>query len=140
MSSITLRDEHSTLQLSLATFDTGDDDVYLVAEASTKGFVGRNASVGVSRRIWATFIGDFKKLETTRVGEARLISMSPADFELRVRSYDRARRMRITGFVGDYMISRDVTDVARVPFRIEIDPSTLGSLVAAFEQFVASRK
>ena len=138
MSSIILRDEHSTLRLSVASFDTGDDDVYLVAEASTKGFVGRNASVGVSRRIWDAFIGDLKKLETTRMGEARLVSMSPADFELCVRSYNQARHIRVAGFVGDYMISRDVTDVARVPFRIEIDPSTLGSLVTAFEQFVAS--
>ena len=118
----------------------GRDDVYLVAQASTKGFVGCNASVGVSRRIWAAFIGDVKKLETTRVGEARLISMSPADFELRVRSYDRARHICITGFVGDYMILRDVTDVPRVPFRIEIDPSTLASLVIASEQLVVSRE
>ena len=68
MSSITLRDEHSTLQLSQATFETGDDDVHLIAEASMKGFVGRNTSVGVSRRIWDAFVGDFKKLETTRTG------------------------------------------------------------------------
>lgn len=138
MSSIILRDEHSTLQLSVASFDTGDDDVYLIAEASTKGFVGRNASVGVSRRIWDAFIGDLRKLEITRMGEARLISMSPADLELRVGSYDGARHIRIAGFVGDYMISQDVTDVARVPFRIEIDPSTLASLVTAFEQLVVS--
>jgi len=138
MSSILLRDEHSTLQLSLATFDTGDDDVYLIAEASTKGFAGRNASIGVSRGIWDAFIGDFRKLGTTRMGEARLISMSPADLELRVGSYDRARHIRIAGFVGDYMISSDITDVARVPFRIEIDPSTVGSLVVAFEQLVAA--
>ena len=138
MSSITRRDEHSTLQLSLASFDTGDDDVYLVAEASTKGFVGRNSSVGVSRWVWDAFIADFKKLETTRMGEARLVSMSPADFELRVGSYDRARHIRAAGFVGDYMISRDVSDVARVPFRIEINPSTLASLVTALEQLVVS--
>ena len=136
MSSITLRDEHSTLQLSLASFDTGDDDLYLIAEASMKGFVGRNTSVGVSRSIWNTFVGDFKKLETTRTGEARLVSMSPADLELRVRSYDGARHIRVAGFVGDYMISKDVTDVARVPFRIEIDPSMLGLLIKEFEQLV----
>ena len=133
-----LRDDHSTLQLSLSTTDAGDGDVYLIAEASTKGFVGRNRSVGVTRRIWDAFIDDFKKLETTRQGEARLVSMSPADFELRVRSYDRARHISVAGFVGDYMISDNVTDVARVPFRIEIDPSTLGSLVTAFEQLVVS--
>ena len=138
MSSIILRDELSALQLSLATFGTGDADVYLIAEASMKGFVGRNTSVGVSRRIWDAFIGELKKLETTRTGEARLVSMSPADLELRIRSYDRGRHIRVAGFVGDYMIAKDVTDVARVPFRIEIDPSTLGSLVTAFEQLVVS--
>lgn len=132
-----LRDDHSAMQLSLSTGETGDDDVYLVAEVSTKGFVGRNSSVGVSRRSWDAFIGDLQKLETTRTGEARLISMSPADFELRICSYDRARHIRVAGFVGDYVVSRDVTDVARVPFRIEIDPSTLGSLVTAFEQLAA---
>ena len=131
-----LRDEHSTLQLSLSTHDTGDDDVYLIAEASTKGFVGRNTSVGVSRRSWDAFIADLQTLEATRTGEARLISMSPADFELQVRSYNGARHIRVAGFVGDYVISRDVTDVARVPFRIEIDPSTLAALVTAFEQLV----
>ena len=81
MSSVIPRDEHSSLPLSLAAFDTGDDEVYLSAEASMKRFVGRNTSVGVSRRIWNAFIVDLSKLETARAGEARLVSMSPAPSE-----------------------------------------------------------
>ena len=135
-----LRDEHSTLRLTLApdVEQGGFDDVHLVAEVFTGGFVGRNASVWASRPVWDAFLGNLHALARTRSGEARLISMSPADLEIRVHVYDRAGHVRVNGHVGDDVIWSDLTEVARVPFRIEVDPSTIVELVAAFEQLVTS--
>ena len=109
-------------------------------KVSAGDFVGRNASIWASRPVWDAFLGDLHAVARTRSGEARLISMSPADLEIHVRIHDRAGHVRVTGHVGDHMTWSDLTEVARVPFRIEVDPSTIVQLVAAFEQLTVSEQ
>jgi hypothetical protein len=68
-------------------------------------------------------------MEKARRGEALLESMSPQDLKCCVRVYDHAGHVVMTGHVGDALVDREYAEIARVPFRIEIDPSTLPDLV-----------
>jgi hypothetical protein len=135
-----IRDDAATLELKPGESIAGDEaasDVHCAAEISTPLFSGRNPSVWITKRAWATFITTLRALEIERTGEAQLESMSPADLAIHVHVYDRAGHIKITGHVGSDVIWRDGVDVSRLPFRIELDPTKLAAMIAGLEQVAA---
>jgi hypothetical protein len=138
---VIIRDEAATLELSLAERIPGDEaggDVHCAADVSTPLFSGRNPSVWISKNAWDTFITELRVLDLQRTGEARLVSMSPADLGIHFHVYDRAGHIKITGHVGSDVIWRDAVDVNRLSFRIELDPTKLGAVIRDLEQLAAA--
>jgi hypothetical protein len=135
-----IRDDAATLELEPVESIAGDEaasDVHCAAEVSTPLFSGRNPSVWIAKRAWDAFLTTLRALETERMGEAQLESMSPADLAIRVHVYDRRGHIKITGHVGSDVIWRDGVDVSRLPFRIELDPTKLAAMIAGLEQVAA---
>jgi len=132
-----LRDENATFELRRAegksTSALGAGDVHLAADVSTRFFCGRNSSLWVTEHVWSTFISDVRALARRRTGVARLLSMSPADLQVRLDVYDRAGHVRIMGHVGSDVIWRDGIGVSRIAFRIELDPANVAALVTELE-------
>jgi hypothetical protein len=110
----------------------GAGDVRLSVQLSAPGFTGVNEKVWVSREACRTFLTDLGAMETRRAGEALLGSANPGDLNLRVHVYDHAGHVRVVGHVGDYVVWADGGQSARIPFRIEIDPGMLASLLESF--------
>jgi hypothetical protein len=125
--------EHAQTRLELqwlAPSSEGEkSDVLLAVELHRPNFSARNGSVWIAASARDRFLSDLSAMEKARRGEALLESMSPQDLKCCVRVYDHAGHVVMTGHVGDALVDREYAEIARVPFRIEIDPSTLPDLV-----------
>lgn len=114
------------------------DDVQLSVDVITNRFRGRNDSVWIAKSAHDRFLSELRAAEGTRRGGALLESMSPEDFLCRIAAHDRAGHFVVSGHVGGAIVDSQSVDVARIPFRIELDPSTLADLVEEFERLFAA--
>jgi len=97
-------------------------------------FSGSNDTVWIEGFEWNRFMGDLRKLEQSRRGEAIITAMSPNDFQFRIFAADSAGHMIAEGWVGrDYYSVQSMAKEHHVSFGIEIDPSTLPMLIQQFE-------
>lgn len=101
----------------------------LIVQLDASGFHARRSSVWIAAAARDRFLAALRELAQARSGEACLDAMSPHDLTLRVVVYDRAGHVAIRGHVGGTIVERDSVDIARVPLRIEIEPSTLPNFV-----------
>jgi hypothetical protein len=138
-----IQDESSSVEISLREMgasgtpgarDLGIDVAASASVTRTGGpFSGRNATVWIGPDSWNGFLRDLRELERTRRGNAQLLAMSPAEFQLIVRATDRAGHVAVEGWVGRQYAGRSAAAHDRVCFDIVIDPSTLARLIREFE-------
>jgi len=119
-----------------ATIKAGDDE-HLSVDLITARFRGRNESVWIAKSARDRFLSELRAAEGTRRGGALLESMSPEDFSCRIAAQGRAGHFAVSGHVGGAIVDSQSVDVARIPFCIELDPSTLAELVDEFERLFA---
>jgi hypothetical protein len=128
-----LRDRSSTLEIALretgppGTPSAGDFGVNV--SVSSGKFSGRADTIWLGRDDWARFVADLVDLERTRSGEAVVSAMSPEEFQLTITSVDRAGHVIAEGWLGRQRRGRIGALRDQVSFSIEIDPSTLPTLV-----------
>jgi hypothetical protein len=138
-----IRDDASSVEIALlrvgapGTPTEGDLGVRVAATAAANGvggpFAGANDTVGIRYAEWTDLLEALRELERTRQGEARVMAMSPAEFQLAVFATDRAGHMAAEGWVGREFGGRNGVFHDRVCFRIAIDPSTLPHILRQFE-------
>ena len=138
-----IRDETSSVEITrrevgqTGTPAAGDlgVDVAVTAGATVAGgpFSGRNHTVWIGREAWHGFVEDLRELERTRRGDAAVLAMSPAEFQLTLFVTDRAGHLAAEGWVGRQHAGRSAAAQDRVCFRIQLDPSTLVTLAHEFE-------
>ena len=109
--------------------DEETTDLLVAVQLQRPHFFAQNMRVWISASVRDRFLSDTSGLESARRGEALLESMSPQDLRCCLKVYDHAGHVEMRGHVGDALIDRDYHEIARVPFRIEIDPSALPDLV-----------
>lgn len=143
-----IRDGTSSIEMTLrevgaiGTPAVGDVGIAVAATAAATvvggPFGGRNDSVWIGRDVWISFLKDLRELARTRRGEAQVLAMSPAEFQLTILATDRAGHMAADGWVGRQYAGRSADTHDRVCFRVPIDPSTLPQLVSEFEALAAA--
>lgn len=125
--------EHAQTKLELQWLAPSSDgekpDLHLAVKLQRPDFSAQNRSVWIATSARDRFLSELVAMENARRGEALLTSMSPEDLECCLRVYDHAGHVEMTGHVGNALVDRDHAEIARVPFRIEIDPSALPDLV-----------
>lgn len=141
-----IRDATSSLEVSLrelgprGTQAEGDVGVHIAATSAANRlggpFTGTNGTIWIGRHEWATFLEDVRELDRTRQGEAHLMAMSPAEFQLAIFATDRAGHLAAEGWVGREYVGRNGALEDRVCFSIEVDPSTLPQILRQLEAIV----
>ena len=109
--------------------DEETTDLLVAVQLQRPHFVAQNMRVWIAASVRDRFASDMSALESARRGEALLESMSPQDLRCCLKVYDHGGHVELRGHVGDALVDRDYAEIARVPFRIEIDPSALPDLV-----------
>jgi hypothetical protein len=143
MKDITLSGPQARLQLRLLRL--GEDqrgvptDPEFEISATSGTFSGSNSSVHVWRPDWDAFLAALERLEASRSGEAAVASMSPDEFELRIAAVDRLGHLAAMGHVSGHVLSHRLRPIAsHVAFEIELEPSSLPELLAAFRTLISS--
>ncbi len=116
--------------------DTGD--LRLAVRLSSRQFAGYNDSTWVRASSWRSFLDELRRMEEQRAGQAQLVSMSPSDLALRIFVRDRAGHVAVEGHVGKDLVWSDGAHAAHIPFRLELDPSTLPQTVIAFRDLAST--
>jgi len=125
-----LKDGPITFELRrLAPASDEATDLLISVQLQRPRFSAANLRVWVAAVARDRFLTEMSALERERRGEAVLQSMSPQDLRCSLKVYDRAGHVEMRGHVGDAIVDRDYAEIARVPFRIEINPSALPALV-----------
>jgi hypothetical protein len=138
-----IRDGASSIELTprevgaAGTPAEGDLGINVAATAGVTAvggpFAGRNDTVWIGRDDWASFLEDLRELDRTRHGEAHVIAMSPAEFQLTVFATDAAGHLAADGWVGREYAARNEVAHDRVCFSVEIDPGVFPQLLRQFE-------
>ena len=106
--------------------EPGDADLALVVRVSRDGFIGESKT-WIERHGWFAFAQDLTILEGRRAGEARVVSMSPGELELTVKSLDRQGHLGVEGLVGRREFDREIS----LRFSVfTFDPSQIGPFAA----------
>jgi hypothetical protein len=138
-----LQGDDATLEIVLGELvpagrpDAGD--LRLMARLTSGEFTGCNDSAWVSASMWQSFLTELRRVEEQRSGEARVLSMSPSDFALRIFVRDRAGHVAAEGHVGKDLMWSTGAHAAHIPFRMELDPSTLLLVLSRFRDLGSDR-
>lgn len=112
--------------------DHDKGDLRLRIVLTSRRFSGTNEQVWIQADDFARFLGDLQALERDRQGEAKVSSMSPGDFDLRVRVRDGAGHVSAEGFLGTASYGDTGAAVkAKVGFSIDVDPTALPGILDA---------
>ena len=101
-------------------------------EVRRAGFRGATET-WVQREAWMGFAQDLTVLDQRRQGEAQVVSISPGELELVVKSVDRSGHVAVTGKIGVRSFDREVC-LAFSP--MAFDPSQLPEVARAARGFV----
>ena len=113
-------------------------DVHLDVEVSSQGFKGR-ASVWVEAAGLQSFLQQLRQLEERREGAAELLSMSPDELALQIRSVNRRGHMAVAGRLARIQyIGEKAGYLHALEFGFEFDPTTLGEILRTFEGWVTA--
>jgi len=130
-------DGRDVLRLGAIRRDAGYPSLEVRVEGSTKGFSGA-ADVWIDGFALKEFTAALRAFEKSRKGRVELQAMSPADLRLAIRSMNGSGHLLV-----DFAIARTVLVGDRpepVPLRVagafELDPGTLGEVLAGFGQLV----
>jgi hypothetical protein len=113
-------------------------DLQVSVDVIMDRFRGRNDSAWIMKSVRDGFLSELRAAEQTRRGGAILQSMSPQDFSCRIAAHDQVGHFAVSGHVGGVIVDSQSVDVARIPFRIEVDPLRLAELVGEFERLFAA--
>lgn len=130
-------DGRDVLRLGAIRRDSGYPSLEVRVEGATKGFSGA-ADVWIDGFALKEFTAALRGFEKERQGTVELQAMSPEDFRLVIRSMDGAGPL-----VVEFALARGVLVGGRpqpIPLRMsggfELDPGTLGEVLAGFGQLV----
>ncbi len=128
-------DGHDVLRLGAIRRDAGYPSLEVRVEGSTRGFAG-GADVWIDGFELKAFVAALRDFEKSRQGRVELRSMDPADLRVVLRSMDHAGHLLV-----EFAIARNVLVGDRpeaVPLSVsgafELDPGTLGEVLAGFTQ------
>ena len=127
MSSFSLSEGSASLKL-LCEPD-GDGDYLASIEVSVEGFTG-HADGHIVGSDWRAFVDALRKLEKARIGEARVESAYPGEFELRFHSIDSKGHMGVSGSLRFSRSGGEVWPHQQLRFAFEFDPSNLVRLTS----------
>lgn len=121
-------DQGSLVELDLAHVETdplpSKGDAVVTIRVASAGFTGVN-DAWVFADALREFCAALVRLERERRGEARLVSMSPNELDLTVRSIGSRGHMAVEGSTGHHMHLEDRTCWHAVHFGFDFDPSQL---------------
>lgn len=127
------------LRVGAIRSDAGYPSLEVRVDGTAKGFSG-GGDAWIDGFELKEFTSALRALERSRQGRVELRAMSPEEFRLVLRSMDHAGHLLV-----EFAISRSalVGDGAeRVPVRVagafELDPGTLGEVLAGFDQLASA--
>lgn len=113
-------------------------DARVLIDVRSAGFCGNN-DVWVSACNLRQFCVDLLQLEKRRSGEARLVSISPSELTLVIKSVDSLGHMGIFGSTG-YDVHRDHGPAHHsVSFGFEVEPDQVQSACSVFSALLDAR-
>ncbi len=130
-------DGRDVLRLGALRRDAGYPSLEVRVEGTTKGFSGA-ADVWIDGFALKEFTAALRELEKSRQGRVELPAMDPQDFLVAVRSMDHAGHLLVEFAVARNVLVGDRPEpvALRVSGAFELDPGTLGEILAVFGQLV----
>ncbi len=130
-------DGRDLVRLGAIRRDSGYPSLEVRVEGTTKGFSGA-ADVWIDGFALKEFTGALREFEKSRQGRVELQAMDSQEFRLVVRSMDHAGHLLVEFAVARSVLVGDGPEP--VPLRVagafELDPGTLGEILAGFGQLV----
>jgi hypothetical protein len=118
----------------LSADSPGAGDVRLSIQVESHGFAAAGTA-WVEAPALDQFVRELDQLEQRRQGEAVLVGMSPGEFELKIRSVDRAGHMAVTGRLVRFVWESANQHQHLLEFGFEFCPSRLQQFVRDFHVF-----
>lgn len=115
----------------------GAGDLHLVVVVEAEGFVGER-SVWIEAARWNQFLTQLEVLESRRQGEAEISGMSPEQFELKVRSVDRAGHMGVFGTLTRHMTAQGDRYTNHLQFGFVFCPTLLPSFLQSCQALTSN--
>jgi hypothetical protein len=118
--------------------------VYVRLELAANGFAGSMDQLALEHAELERFLIDLEHLEREhlereRRGAATLTSMSPHEFDLAIRVYDRAGHAVLTSELMRHLYVANTWRDHRVALGFEVDPTDLPRILGDFQELLAFR-
>lgn len=130
-----LRGQHESVELVceevLPPHLPSSGDIRLAVRVVSHGFSGEYDQVWVGAGEFRRFLAALRELEAARQGAAAIEALSPEEFQLVVRTIDRAGHLTVEGRLGRWVFARYWQAIV---FGFEFCPSLLGQAVREFER------
>ena len=108
-------------------------DLRLGVSVRFDGIADAYDQVWIAASDWRGFILALKRVEQERKGEASLLSISPGEFELRLRIVNVKGHPVAYGHLSRYHFLPSLPTIrSSVPYYVKVDPSMLRELVDSF--------
>jgi hypothetical protein len=112
--------------------DHFDDRGFRVA-VSCRQFSARVDELRSVAQEWREFVLSLRNLERTRQGEARVSSMDPSQFSIRVFSWSSGGHLALEGHIGRYHSCEYGLALQQLRFGMDVPGDQFGALVAVAE-------
>lgn len=114
----------------LTAVEDGSGDFLVSVEARSRGFSG-HADGHVVGADWHSFVRQLSVLEAERKGEAHLISATPGEFDIEIKSLDSRGHLGVSGILSYRCPGDEERFLQRLNFAFEFDPSKLAAFASA---------
>jgi hypothetical protein len=125
-------DRSDSLEITFASLETVDlpsrGDRHMTVRVCSAGFTG-HSGLWVAAAEFRQFCSALIVLERDRQGEARLLSISPNELNLQIRSVDRKGHMAVQGAIGHHVRRENSLQWHAVHFGFEFEPWQLNDAV-----------
>ncbi len=130
-------DGRDVLRLGGLRRDTAYPSLEVCVEATTKGFSGA-ADVWIDGFALKEFHAALREFEKSRQGKVELLGMDPQDLRLAIRSMDHAGQLLVELALARKVLVGDRPEPVTLNMSgaFELDPATLGEVLAGFGQLV----
>lgn len=130
---VSLEDRFELARVPMSESGDHFDDRCVRVAVSSHRFSARVDELWVVAQDWNEFAVSLRVLERTRQGEARVSSIDPSEFSLRVFSWSAGGHLALEGHVGRYQSCEYGRALQQLRFGMDVPGDQFGAFVAVAE-------
>lgn len=119
--------------IDIRVLETGREDFHIGVKVNVNGFVAYKDSIGINTESFGVFLKQLKAFQQYENGEAILDSMSPGEFQMRLRATGKRYHVVVQGQISRTIYQAESALLNTLQFAFRVDSSYLKGIVSDFE-------